>query len=125
MLKRQIPVSYFVHVDQSGCLLLASKVKLTDRPCLLLVGRCAYVSIHEITILSCIFIAGMTVPEQFSLRWNDFQTNLSHGIHTFLECEDLVDVTLAAGGEFMRAHKLILSICSPYFKSLFKVQHFS
>lgn len=62
----------------------------------------------------------MTEPELFSLRWNDFQSNLIQGIHTFLECEDLVDVTLSAEGQFMRAHKLVLSICSPYFKNIFK-----
>ncbi|XP_063227993.1 modifier of mdg4-like isoform X14 [Bacillus rossius redtenbacheri] len=59
--------------------------------------------------------------EQFSLRWNNFHSNLSSGFHAFLQGEDLVDVTLAAGGKFLQAHKLVLSVCSPYFKELFKV----
>ncbi|KOB74937.1 Protein tramtrack, beta isoform, partial [Operophtera brumata] len=62
----------------------------------------------------------MAMPEQFSLRWNDFHSNLSQSFHALLECEDLVDVTLAAGGQYVHAHKLILSVCSPYFKELFK-----
>ncbi|XP_049885313.1 zinc finger and BTB domain-containing protein 14-like [Pectinophora gossypiella] len=63
----------------------------------------------------------MAMPEQFSLRWNDFHSNLSQSFHALLEGEDLVDVTLAAGGQYVHAHKLILSICSPYFKELFKM----
>ncbi|XP_069692412.1 modifier of mdg4-like isoform X10 [Periplaneta americana] len=59
--------------------------------------------------------------EQFSLRWNNFHSNLSAGFHALLEGEDLVDVTLAAGGQFVQAHKIVLSVCSPYFKELFKV----
>ncbi|XP_059055098.1 zinc finger and BTB domain-containing protein 14-like [Achroia grisella] len=63
----------------------------------------------------------MAMPEQFSLRWNDFHANLSQSFHALLEGEDLVDVTLAAGGQYVHAHKLILSVCSPYFKELFKM----
>ncbi|OWR43722.1 protein tramtrack, beta isoform-like [Danaus plexippus] len=63
----------------------------------------------------------MAIPEQFSLRWNDFHSNLSQSFQALLEGEDLVDVTLAAGGQYVQAHKLILSVCSPYFKELFKM----
>ncbi|XP_075990542.1 uncharacterized protein LOC142986142 isoform X2 [Anticarsia gemmatalis] len=63
----------------------------------------------------------MAMSEQFSLRWNDFHSNLSQSFHALLEGEDLVDVTLAAGGQYVHAHKLILSVCSPYFKELFKM----
>ncbi|XP_067009074.2 protein tramtrack, alpha isoform isoform X6 [Anabrus simplex] len=59
--------------------------------------------------------------EQFSLRWNNFHSNLTSGFQSLLAEEDLVDVTLAAGGGVVQAHKIILSICSPYFKQLFKV----
>nr|CAD7569134.1 unnamed protein product [Timema californicum] len=62
-----------------------------------------------------------TDAEQFSLRWNNFHSNLSSGFHALLQGEDLVDVTLAAGGNFVQAHKIVLSVCSPYFKELFKV----
>ncbi|CAH2208749.1 jg27282, partial [Pararge aegeria aegeria] len=68
-----------------------------------------------------LFSAAMAMPEQFSLRWNDFHANLSQSFQALLEGEDLVDVTLAAGGQYVHAHKLILSVCSPYFKELFKV----
>ncbi|XP_067003532.2 protein bric-a-brac 1 isoform X4 [Anabrus simplex] len=58
--------------------------------------------------------------EQFSLRWNNFHNNLTTGFHSLLEEEDLVDVTLAADGQFVQAHRIVLSVCSPYFKQLFK-----
>lgn len=61
--------------------------------------------------------------DQFSLVWNSFPTNLSSGLYTLLTDEQLVDVTLAAEGQILRAHKLILSVCSTYFKELFKVRH--
>ncbi|XP_013146072.1 PREDICTED: protein abrupt-like [Papilio polytes] len=56
---------------------------------------------------------------KFSLRWTDFHTNLNQSLEDFLNAEELVDVTLTAGGKEFRAHKLILSICSPFFKDLF------
>ncbi|KAF7994865.1 hypothetical protein HCN44_004337 [Aphidius gifuensis] len=58
--------------------------------------------------------------EQFSLVWNSFPTNLSSGLYSLLTDEHLVDVTLAAEGKILRAHKLILSVCSTYFRDLFK-----
>lgn len=62
--------------------------------------------------------------EQFSLVWNSFPRNLSSGLYTLLTDEHLVDVTLAAEGQILRAHKLILSVCSTYFRELFKVYYF-
>lgn len=59
--------------------------------------------------------------EQFSLVWNSFPRNLSSGLYTLLTDEQLVDVTLAVEGKILRAHKLILSVCSKYFRELFKV----
>ncbi|KAL1130650.1 hypothetical protein AAG570_011892 [Ranatra chinensis] len=59
--------------------------------------------------------------EQFSLRWNNFQANVTSGFESLLEGEELVDVTLAVDGRLLRAHKLVLSICSPYFKEMFKI----
>ncbi|EEB11767.1 modifier of mdg4, putative [Pediculus humanus corporis] len=59
--------------------------------------------------------------DQFSLKWNNFQSNLATGFHDLLQEEDMVDVTLAAEGKMLYAHKIILSVCSPYFKDLFKV----
>lgn len=59
-------------------------------------------------------------PEQFSLCWDNFHKNMSSGLNALLENEDLVDVTLAVDGKFVKAHQMVLSVCSPYFKELFK-----
>ncbi|XP_049532468.1 modifier of mdg4-like isoform X6 [Anopheles darlingi] len=61
----------------------------------------------------------MADDEQFSLCWNNFNTNLSAGFHDSLVQGDLVDVTLAAEGHLVKAHRLILSVCSPYFRKMF------
>ncbi|XP_045468617.1 modifier of mdg4-like isoform X46 [Harmonia axyridis] len=58
--------------------------------------------------------------EQFSLCWDNFHKNMSSGMNSMLENEDLVDVTLAVEGKYLKAHKMVLSVCSPYFKELFK-----
>ncbi|XP_076252167.1 uncharacterized protein LOC143191191 isoform X41 [Rhynchophorus ferrugineus] len=58
--------------------------------------------------------------EQFSLCWDNFHKNMSSGMNSLLENEDLVDVTLAVEGKLLKAHKMVLSVCSPYFKELFK-----
>ncbi|XP_070506025.1 modifier of mdg4-like isoform X39 [Chironomus tepperi] len=61
----------------------------------------------------------MADEEQFSLCWNNFNTNLSAGFHESLCRGDLVDVTLAAEGQLVKAHRLVLSVCSPYFRKMF------
>ena len=46
---------------------------------------------------------------------------MSAGFHGLLSRGDLVDVTLAAEGRLLQAHKLVLSVCSPYFQEMFKM----
>lgn len=59
--------------------------------------------------------------EQFSLCWDNFHSNMSSGLSSLYKTEDLVDVTLAAEGRYLKAHKMVLSVCSPYFRELFQV----
>lgn len=58
-------------------------------------------------------------PQQFCLRWNNYQTNLTNVFDQLLQSESFVDVTLACDGHSVKAHKMVLSACSPYFRSLF------
>ncbi|CAD7004171.1 unnamed protein product [Ceratitis capitata] len=60
-----------------------------------------------------------TVPQQFCLRWNNYQSNLTSVFDQLLQTESFVDVTLACDGRSIKAHKMILSACSPYFQMLF------
>ncbi|XP_075235753.1 zinc finger and BTB domain-containing protein ttk isoform X2 [Lycorma delicatula] len=57
--------------------------------------------------------------QRFCLRWNNHQSNLLSVFDQLLHDEAFVDVTLAVEGQFLRAHKMVLSACSPYFQTLF------
>ncbi|XP_050428606.1 protein tramtrack, beta isoform-like isoform X5 [Adelges cooleyi] len=57
--------------------------------------------------------------QRFCLRWNNHQSNLLAVFDQLLTSEAFVDVTLAVEGQMLRAHKMVLSACSPYFQTLF------
>lgn len=57
--------------------------------------------------------------QRFCLRWNNHQSNLLSVFDQLLHDESFVDVTLAVDGQLLRAHKMVLSACSPYFQALF------
>ena len=79
-----------------------------------------------------------TQPDNFELRWNDFQANISrlNTLHPpkhysnpnifsvfkhLRSSTDFQDLTLVCGsGTEIKAHKVILSACSPYFQSILK-----
>ena len=61
------------------------------------------------------------MSERFSLKWNDFHSNVSKSFGLLREEDYLHDVTLITDDNTqMSAHKLVLSACSDYFKGLFK-----
>lgn len=55
-------------------------------------------------------------PQQFCLRWNNHQSNIVSVFEQLLQSESFVDVTLAVEGMMLKAHKVVLSACSPYFQ---------
>jgi len=58
--------------------------------------------------------------QEYCLKWNNHRSTILSVMDTLLEEESLVDVTLSADGQILRAHRVVLSACSPYFRSLFK-----
>merc|ERR1712147_143569 len=56
--------------------------------------------------------------QQFCLRWNDFQSNMVNSFKHLRDEKSFTDVTLACEGQTCKAHKMVISACSPYFKSL-------
>lgn len=58
--------------------------------------------------------------DQFCLKWNNFQTSIITAFESLQNTEDLADVTLTCEGISVKAHKIILSACSPYFRTVFK-----
>jgi len=63
----------------------------------------------------------MAAGEQFCLRWNDFEANISRAFQDLREEKDFFDVTLACDDEKqIKVHKVILSACSPFFRSVLR-----
>ncbi|KAK4324927.1 hypothetical protein Pmani_004463 [Petrolisthes manimaculis] len=60
----------------------------------------------------------MADDQQFCLRWNEFQSNMVSSFKHLREEKSFTDVTLACDGQTCKAHKMVLSACSPYFKAL-------
>ena len=61
------------------------------------------------------------MSDKFNLRWNDFSNNVSKSFELFRNESYLHDVTLVSDDlQHIPAHKLVLSACSDYFKSIFK-----
>ena len=61
------------------------------------------------------------MSEKFSLKWNDFQSNVSNSFSLLRNEDFLQDVTIVSDdNEQIAAHKLVLSACSMYFKEIFK-----
>jgi len=62
----------------------------------------------------------MGSAEKFCLRWNDFESNISVAFRELREDKDFFDVTLACDDDQIQAHKVILSACSPFFRSVLR-----
>lgn len=63
------------------------------------------------------------MDQQFRLKWNNHCNTLLQVFGTLLKTETLVDCTIGADGQYLKAHKVVVSACSPYFQSLF-TEHF-
>lgn len=66
-------------------------------------------------------IGGIPVAatQQFCLKWNNHTTNLIKTFGDMVSNETFADVTLACDGHLLKAHKIVLSACSNYFKEVF------
>lgn len=59
--------------------------------------------------------------QHFCLRWNNYQNSITTAFENLRDDEDFIDVTLACDGKSLKAHRVVLSACSPYFRELLKV----
>ena len=59
------------------------------------------------------------IMEKFCLKWDDFQKNIGSSFRELQLINKFSDVTLVCEeGQQIEAHKIILSACSPFFKSV-------
>ena len=54
------------------------------------------------------------------MKWNDFQENIVSLFRSLKSDQDFTDVTLACEDQQFPAHKLVLSSCSPFFRTTLK-----
>ena len=62
----------------------------------------------------------MATTQQYSLRWNNYFRHLTYALDNHRTNDDFVDVSLCCDGRKIKAHKVVLSSCSGYFKEIFK-----
>ena len=72
------------------------------------------------TVRKQFMIATNMSLEKFCLKWNDFEKNISTAFKDIRDENDFLDVTLACEDEQLKAHKVILSACSPFFKEVLR-----
>lgn len=60
------------------------------------------------------------MTDQYCLKWNNYQSSVTRAFKSLRDEDDFVDVTLSADGKNLRAHKIVLSACSPYFRDVLK-----
>ena len=58
--------------------------------------------------------------EKLCLKWTDFQNLMQVSFGELRTDNDFTDVTLACEDQSIKAHKVVLSACSPFFKKLLK-----
>ncbi|XP_037084322.1 broad-complex core protein isoforms 1/2/3/4/5-like [Pollicipes pollicipes] len=58
--------------------------------------------------------------QKFCLKWDGFQSSITSVFDHLRQDEELVDITLCCEGQRVKAHRMMLSACSPYFRDLFK-----
>jgi hypothetical protein len=58
---------------------------------------------------------------EYNLKWNSHHSTLVSVLDSLLKRESLTDVTLAAEGQFVNVHRIVLFACSTYFEVLYLV----
>ncbi|KAG5672668.1 hypothetical protein PVAND_002779 [Polypedilum vanderplanki] len=55
---------------------------------------------------------------EFQINWDNFGTNWINGFQESYSRGEFLDITLAAEGQTIQAHRLVLAACSPFFRKL-------
>ena len=60
----------------------------------------------------------MMAEENYLLKWNDFEKNLSDGLKALKVDNTFCDVTLVCEESQLEAHRVVLSVCSNFFQNV-------
>ena len=64
----------------------------------------------------------MQYQEKYSLTWHSYSDHLREALKAMMTSNDFADVTLVTDDkQQIRAHRNILSACSPVFKNIFQL----
>merc|ERR1712133_205182 len=69
---------------------------------------------------SLLRVITMGSSEKYSLKWKGFTSNILNSFQSIRHEENLSDVTLICGDEFINAHKLVLAASSDFFQNIFR-----
>ena len=58
------------------------------------------------------------MEEEYILKWKDYRANFFALAEDLFTNELLTDVTLACRDQLFEAHRIVLSVCSPYFRAI-------
>ncbi|KAF5290933.1 hypothetical protein FQA39_LY14539 [Lamprigera yunnana] len=62
----------------------------------------------------------MSLNNEYTVNWNSHSSHLTRAFGSLLSENEFVDVTISCEGKKISAHKMLLSVCSPYFHDLFR-----
>ena len=69
---------------------------------------------------SCLYAFRMN-QEKYNLNWHNYSEHLKEMLHNMMKSDELTDVTLVCDDKMqLKAHKVVLSACSPVFKNIIK-----
>ncbi|XP_031827911.1 uncharacterized protein LOC116424962 isoform X2 [Nomia melanderi] len=63
-------------------------------------------------------VAQHEINQSYCFKWNDYHRHLSNVVRQLLEEDCMVDVILAAAGERIHAHRIVLCACSTLFREV-------
>ena len=87
-------------------------------------GQLAFYSLitEKVKVLFVFCLQAMSAePQKFCLKWNDYRSSVAAAFEGLRQDEELVDITLCCEGKKIKAHRMMLSACSPFFRELLKV----
>ena len=65
----------------------------------------------------------MGTSAELHLRWSSYESTLLMSVSDLWDAGAMTDVTLSAEGRSIKAHKVVLSACSGWFKEVLQVRN--